>query len=246
MRVRLTDQAAVAVALARQVAGDNPATVAHLLVGLAGESEGRAGRRLRERPTAAAALCERAPHTAAPALEFALKQAARGAGRRAAGTVDLLDAALAHAGPELTTLLSEVGYQRDLDGWLAMDPDVDWYEDAETMGWSPGGDEMFDSSASRVVAQVRAVGGGAVETVIAAAAAPDGDIGTVDPAVLAATAARVGGASPRWDTGLDAVITAAGTLSDGPAVSVSDLFRAAIVAGGDGPRVVLEVSGGGS
>lgn len=243
---RFTDQAVVAVALARTVAPDEP-TVAHLLIGLATEPEGRAGRRLRERATAAAALVERGVSAPSTRLDEALGRAVSAAGARAVTTVDLLDAALAVGRDDIENLLAGAGYHRDLDGWLAGDPMDVWFEDAETYGLNPGGDAMLDRAAARVVAQVRAVGGGAVEVLIAAAAAPDAEVVAADPSDLAAVAARLGrSASPRssaraWDVGLDAVVAAAHTLSEGGAVTVRDLARAALVAGGDAPRLVVEL-----
>lgn len=237
MADRLTDQAAVAVAIARSTAAGEP-TVGDLLVGLATEPEGRAGRRLRERTTAVALLAQRAGGCPAPPLSSALAHAVAQVERRAATTVDLLDAAIRGGGDDLTELLEQVGYHRDLDGWLLGDLEHTWFEDAETLGWSPGGNEALDPVASRVVAQVRAVGGGAVHVLIAAAAAPE--LGhDLDPASLAHAAAGLE-PTPAWDAGLDAVVSSAALLADRPPASLRDLMRAALVAGGDGPRRVLE------
>lgn len=231
-------------ALARRSAAGGPVSVAHLLVGLTLEPDGRAGRRLRERPTAAAIVATRVGATPAPALDVALRRAGQQAGPRAAGTVDLLDAALAEGGPALEGLLEEAGYQRDLDGWLATDPDLEWFEDAETYGFDPSGDPALDASASRILAQVRAVDGGAVEVLIAAAAAPESGRAGADPRDLARTALRLRGSTPRWDFGTEAVIRAAHALCDGRRVTVDDLLTAALVAGGDGPRLVAEFTAG--
>ncbi len=239
MQARLTDQAAVAVALARRAGGSQP-TAAHLLIGLVTEPEGRAGRRLRERASAAAALVDRAGAVPAPSLEVVLRQALQAAGARAATTVDLLDAVIAAGGGDVAGFLERAGYQRDLDGWLAADPYAEWYEDAETYGLAPHGDALLDRSASRVVAQVRAVNGGAVEVLIAGTAAPDSPLAAPDPRALAATAARLRSAAPQWDAGLDAVLTAAQTLREDDLVTIRDLVRAALAAGGDGPRLVLQ------
>ena len=242
MRGKLTDQAALAVALTHAAAAGTPPTVAHLLIGLAAEPEGRAGRRLRERASAAAELLRSAGQVDAPALAPALERARTRAGNRAAGTVDLLDAALAHAGPALATFLVDIGYHRDLDGWLTTDPATEWFEDAETYGFDPRGEAALDPAAARVVAQVRAAGGGAVEVLIAAAAAPDAGMPTPDPRDLAATAARLRSASTAWDAGLEAVLRAAATLRDGGRVGVEDLVHAALIAGGDGPRLIAELT----
>ena len=242
MQARLTDQAVVAVALARVAAGRGAASIAHLLGGLATEAEGRAGVRLRERGSAAAELANRARSAPAPPMEQALLAAIERAHGRAATTVDLLDAAIAEGGSDVADLLAAAGYSRDLDGWLVSDPAEDWFEHPETFGFHPSGDEVFDAPASRVVAQVRAVRGGAVELLVAAAAAPDADIVAADPAVLASAAVRLRTQRDSWDAGLDAVVEAAKTLAEDDAVTIRDLVRAALVAGGDGPRLVLEFS----
>jgi hypothetical protein len=175
--------------------------------------------------------------------------AAAAAGTRAATTVDLLDAAVRGGGPDVEDLLAGAGYHRDLDGWLAGEVEDSWFDDAETYGYEPSGTQTLDRSAARVVAQVRAVGGGAVETLIAATAAPDVDVGGPDPQQLASVARRLqarhaGRAGvDHWDSGLDAVMLAAETLREGPVVTVRDLVRAALVAGGSGPRIVLEFAG---
>lgn len=242
MRGRLTDQAAVAVALARAAAGDRPATVADLLAGLAAEAEGRAGVRLRDRASSAAALTERSRTTPAPPLEQAVRAAFARAGDSAATTVDLLDAAVEVGGDDIADLLTGAGYHRDLDGWLIGDAGEGWFEHPETYGFQPGGDAVCDPAAARVVAQVRAVAGGAVELLIAAAAAPDAQVLAVDPSALAAVAARLDRTARPADAGLDAVVAAATTLAQGEAVTVGDLVRAALVAGGDAPRLVLELA----
>lgn len=236
---RLTDQAAVAVAVARSAAAAEP-SVGHLLIGLATEPEGRAGRRLRERATAVALLVDRAGHCPAPPLSTALAAAARHAADRAVSTVDLLDAAVRTGGSDVTDLLEQVGYHRDLDGWLLGDAEETWFDDAETLGWSPAGDAALDPVASRVAAQVRAVGGGAVHVLIAAAAAPELGV-DLDPETLAGAAHRLE-PTPSWDAGLDAVVATAPLLAEQPPASLRDLLRAALIAGGDGPRRVLEAA----
>ena len=242
MRVRLTDQAAVAVALARQEAAARRPTAAHLLLGLATEPEGRAGRRLRERATAAARLRDEAD-APAPPLDAVLERAASAAIDRAATTVDLLDAAIAAGAQDVADLLERAGYQRDLDGWLAGDPVEDWFDDAETYGFRPRGDDQLDPGAARVVAQVRAVGGGAVELLVAGIAAPDAGLEGPDPRILADIARRLRSDAPGWDAGLDTVLGAVVEAGAGPA-SVHDLVQAAVIAGGHGPSLVLQLAAG--
>lgn len=246
MAGRLTDQAVVAVALAHAVADGLEPTVAHLLAGLAAEAEGRAGFRLRQRSSAAALLHNQARTAPAPPIDHAIAAAVQAAGRCAATSVDLLDAAIAVGGDDVADLLAAAGYQRDLDGWLVTSPTEDWFEHPETYGFQPDGDTTFDAAASRLIAQVRAVDGGAVQIIIAAAAAPDAGIVATDPAVLASTAQRLGTTGDRWDAGLEPVIEAAQTLREGAAVTVRDLVQGALVAGGDGPKLVLELANRGS
>jgi hypothetical protein len=236
---RLTDQAAVAVAVARAAAPHEP-SIGHLLIGLATEPEGRAGRRLRERATAVALLTERAGQCPAPPLTAALTQAAAQAGLRAVSTVDLLDAAVRAGGEDVADLLEQVGFHRDLDGWLLGAVEHTWFDAAETLGWSPAGDDTLDPVASRVAAQVRAVGGGAVDVLIAAAAAPE--LGEdLDPETLAGAAGRLR-PTATWDAGLDTVVDTAVLLTDSPPATLRDLLRAALIAGGDGPRQVLQAA----
>jgi hypothetical protein len=239
VRVRLTDQAAVAVTLARNAAGAAEPTVAHLLLGLVAEPDGQAGRRLRERATAAATLSEHAAGAQAPPIEAALSRAGAAAPPRAATTVDLLDAAIVTGGADIAALLEEAGYQRDLDGWLVA---TEWFDNAETYGFSPVGDDAFDRSACRVLAQVRAINGGAVELLIAAMAAPDARLDGPDPRVLASIASRLQSDSPHWDAGLAPVVAAVTDRTAGIRASIRDLVQAAVMVGGDGPRLVLQLA----
>lgn len=243
--MRLTDQALVAVALARDAAAASGrwATVADLLAGLAAEPEGRAGRRLRARATAAAALAERAGSAPAPALDAVLRDAADKAAPRPAGTGDLLDAALTVGGPDVADLLVAAGYDRDLDP-AGVAP---WDPDAETYGLAVMDDPGMSRCAARIVAQVRAGAGGAVAVILAVAAAPDADGAALleDPDRLALALSRLrerhpAAGTPGWDAGLDAVVTAAARLRGDKRTTTADLVRAAVVAGGSGPVAVLE------
>lgn len=239
MGATLTDQAAVAIAVARSAAKPGDATVAHLLVGLVTEGEGRAGRRLRQRTSAAALLVQRGGRTPAPPLARALSHVGRLVGRRAVTTVDLLDAAIAVGGEDVTDLLDAVGYHRDLDGWLVGDPDADWFEEAETLGWSPGPDETLDPAAARIVAQVRAVSGGALEVLIAAAAAPDAGMDDIDPQALAAAAACWPADTSTFNADIDTVVGAAELVTETAPTTVPDLVRAALIVGGEPTRWVV-------
>jgi hypothetical protein len=121
-RVRLTDQALVAVAIARRLAaaGHGRAPAVDLVAGLAVEPDGVASQLLRGDAPAALALAEPAaggaPHAAAAnapaALEALVGAAADAAGPRPPGTVDLLRACLDDGADELGALLDRCGLDR--------------------------------------------------------------------------------------------------------------------------------------
>ncbi|MDQ3710395.1 MAG: hypothetical protein M3387_14035 [Actinomycetota bacterium] len=248
MQPRLTDQALVAVSLARAaaLASDRHATVADLLAALAVESEGQAGRRLRNRSSAAAALAERAVSVPAPPMDAAVRNAVQHSGARAATTVDLLEAALVVGTDDVADLLAGAGYDRDLDGFLVDDLFGELDGAGETYGLSPAGAPDLDEPAARVVAQVRAIAGGAVALLLAVAAAPDADGAALlsDREALALARSdlerRGLGDQPGWDAGLDVVIDTAAQLREGERTTTRDLVRACLIAGGDGPKAVVE------
>ncbi len=110
-RVRLTDQALVAVTVARQLPGSGRATVAQLLAGLAIEPDGVAGGFLAQPPSAAATLVERAGAASPrlPSLEAAVGWAQPVPGTPV-WTVDLLRAAAEIGRGDLDDLLQAAGY----------------------------------------------------------------------------------------------------------------------------------------
>ncbi|CAN5764115.1 hypothetical protein BH24ACT14_BH24ACT14_03220 [soil metagenome] len=248
MQPRLTDQALVAVSLARAaaLASERHATVADLLAALAVESEGEAGRRLRNRSSAAAALTERAVSVPAPLLDTAVRTAVAHSAGRAATTVDLLEAALVVGSDDVADLLAGAGYDRDLDGFLVDDVFGEPPGMGETYGLSPAGVPDLSEPAARVVAQVRAIAGGAVALLLAVAAAPDADGAALLPEPEALALARSDlerrgrGDQPGWDAGLDVVVDAAAQLREGDQTTTRDLVRACLVAGGEGPKAVVE------
>jgi len=266
---RLTDQAAVAVALARAraCAAHRPGHVVDLLVGLAEEPDGVAGRTLADRVSAVVALAAHPlPPRLAP-LDVAVSWAEAEAAPRPAGTGDLLDAALQLGGAELADILDAVGLSAvdvenvhsDDSGWN--DPrwgrllDV-WGQNgrpgraSETLGLRPPTDPEpgLTREAARAVAVTRGMAGGAVDLLVAVAASSEhvGDAVLGDPVVtIAALVALLErGARERagddWDRGLEAVLDAARTFRGNAPVSADDLVRAAAVAGGAGPAAVLE------
>jgi hypothetical protein len=252
-RVRLTDQALVAVTAARRSAAahGSAATVVDLLVGLSIESDAEAGRRLRDHHGAIGTLADRAPAARwAPPLEVAVAWAAREADPRPPGTVDLLVAALETGGSDLADLLATCALdaralRAQLEGhgdppsgptrWSVLG-ELDAHPAHETV--SDDRDPAMVPAAQRIVGQVRAVAGGAVDVVHAAAATTPGEL--VD---------LLGPVSPTWllrsapadadDHGLEAVVTAAPLLAGGPA-RVVDLVRAALLTGGSAPAAVFD------
>lgn len=262
MRVKLTDQALVAVALARRgaEAAGRSAHVADLLVGLGAEADGVAGRLLGEHASALTALAGRlavAPPRL-PALEVALRWAAGDVGPRPLGTIDLLLAAIEVGGSDLADLLDGCGLPRAaLAGaqrpaatplWAAPDS----HALTETYGLDPSATDLTPAAA-RAVARTRAVGGGAVTLVAALAgeASTDPDAVPLDPDALRERLHRL---APRgapaqalerrgdddWDAGVEAVLEGAWRTrhGDGPLGPV-DLLRAAALVGGRGPARLL-------
>ncbi|HVL99696.1 MAG TPA: hypothetical protein VM324_10440 [Egibacteraceae bacterium] len=244
-RVRLTDQALVAVAAARQAGahhGRHP-TAADMLVGLAAEPDGCAGALLRTLPSAALGLVERTRTTPArlPGLEAVVGRAARRQGARAVSTADLLAALLEAGGPDVTDLLDACGYDaRALYRAVTGDPAAAH----ETFGL--GSDPDLSVDAAFAVARVRATGGGAVDLLLAIAST--GGSQSVLPGGEEELAGRLAGlwedgeparTGPDWDLGLEAVLAAARAMV-APPIDALDLVRAALLAGGQGPGRLLE------
>lgn len=244
-RVRLTDQALVAVTAARQSGeahGRHP-TVADLLVGLAAEPDGQAGGLLRTHATSAARLLERAP-AAAPDLPPVEAVLARGAAReapRAVPTRALLAGLLEVGGTDVVGLLAACGFDPGaLYRAAVREPALD----DETFGL--GSDPDLSADAATAVARVRAAAGGAVALVIAIAATPGGgELLALDPGELSAVGTalrrREDAAGPSWDRGLDVVLDTVRAWRD-PPLHARDLLRAAVSAGGNGPRRLVEES----
>lgn len=245
-RVQLTDQALVAVHVARRTAAGREASAADLLVGLASEPDGLAGRWLRAQPGATARLCARAAAAAPalPPLSTAVADAARRAGSRPPATADLLAAALAVGGDDLADLLDVCGFDAGALRPARLPAEVAASD--ETVTVRQGAD--LAPAAERIVGRVRALGGGAVDVVAAVADAADSEVAGLvapaDPDTLAA--ARVlceaGGVDERWDRGLDAVLAGAATIAGEGPVTPRHLLSAAVVGGGEGPLAILEAA----
>lgn len=156
--VRLTDQALVAVHMGRSLAAGRRATVAHLLAGILGESEGQAGRRIRRQAGGEPAV-RLSTHAGVhapglPTLSNAL--IALPISDVPAWTEDLLRAALRTGGSELHDLLADIGLEMAV---VPADPMVDPDEDAqETFGRGTFTARGFSAVADLAVAHARAAG----------------------------------------------------------------------------------------
>lgn len=244
-RVRLTDQALVAITVARRVGEDQHRhpTAVDLLVGLAAESDGRAGTLLRELPNAAARLSDRAgnPPPGLPPLDDVVARAEAEQPARPVPTGGLLTSLLEAGGSDVVDLLTACGYDsRELYRAATRDQGVG----SETFGL--GSDPDLAPDAALAVARVRAAAGGAIELVFAIAATPDGEeLIPEDPEALSAVLERLNRhgeparAGDDWDRGLDGVLATARTWRE-PPIGTRDLLRAAVVAGGRGPARLLD------
>lgn len=245
-RVRVTDQALVAITVARRAGEEHHRhpTAADVLVGLAAETDGRAGAVLRALPTAAARLPDRAA-TAPPGLPTLEDVVARAGADdpRPVPTGGLLAALLEAGGPDLVDLLTACGY--DPRGLYRAATAAAGFG-IETFGL--GSDPDLAAGAAVAVARVRAAAGGAVDLLLAIAAAPDAaELIPEDPEGLAAALAtlRRDGEPERagrdWDRGLGGVLAAVRTWC-APPIGTRDLLRATVAAGGRGPARVLEAA----
>lgn len=250
----MSDQACVAVVLARHSAPTGHPTVAHLLAGTAAEPEGTAGALLRERETAAGLLQARLA-TSPPGLAdlpAAVHAAAQTAGHRPVDTVDLAASALNLGGSLLEELLESCGYDgTSLHRALASAADSrgDPQRLRETMGLPPHGRHpVLSRAAARVVAKVRAIDGGAVDVVLALAVTDEEPVFTAEEAeaVLAACwrlRKRGEDRAEDWDAGLDAVVSTAAIVRAAARASSMELLRAALLSGGRGPARLLQEAG---
>lgn len=250
--MRLTDQALVATTVADRVAQQHarPAHAADVLVGLASETDGWAGRLLRRHASASARLVERAGSAPGglPSAPPVLARAQQRAAPRPAATADVLAAVLEVGGSDIADLLTASGLDaaalyRAADGAGSR---------GETRGLGAQRDHDLDTVAGLAVARVRAEDGGAVELLLQLAATAEADEllpCDVDELVRVREHLHARGrpaeAEGSWDRGLQAVLTAARDWREGAPVSARDLVRAAVIAGGEGPATLLDAAGGG-
>lgn len=159
--VRLTDQALVAVHLARGLAAGRTASVAHLVVGLLGEPDGRAGRQARRLAGGEPAVrLSQHPGLHAPGLpSLANTLIALPVTEVPAWTDDLLRAAVRVGGQDLADLLADAGLDTPIalvleEGIGHTDPDPD--DPGETFGRGAFAIRGFDALADEVVSRARA------------------------------------------------------------------------------------------
>jgi hypothetical protein len=165
--VPLTDQARVAVHVAESLAGGAP-TVGHLVAGLAGEPEGRAGVLLRRRHGEVAPRLALHPAVAAPDLpRLDVAYVALPVVDRPSWTLELLAAALRVGGAALARLLDDCGVVVDDEPLDLPLPDPDGAEDdalpPETYGRMSLLPRGVDAEADLAVARTRATGGDSLE-----------------------------------------------------------------------------------
>lgn len=252
-RVRLTDQALVAVAAARRLAAqrDRQATAGELLVGLASEPDGRAGRLLRAQANAVPRLADEVERHAGalPPVETVVAAAADLATPRPPSTADLLATVLESGGPPAVALLEACGYEpRALYRAAAPDDPASGARlSSETLGLRPESepDPGLTPAAAVAVARVRAAAGGAADLVVAVAESGASEAGALlpcDAEDLSAHLAELRRRSPRteWDGGLEAAVAAARAWHGSGRATAADLLRGAIAAGGTGPSALLE------
>jgi hypothetical protein len=261
-RVRLTDQALVAVVLARETAAAQrrEATALDVLIGLGAEPDGWAGQLLRQRSAALVVLADRAasPPPALAPLDEVVAAAADRALPRPPGTRDLLAAVLTVGGDDVDDLLAACGYAGG-DLWPATADDPGrggaapaeelWLGAEETVTLVGPGLPVLTPAAARAVGRVRAIAGGALalleQLVGEHAGSGDGTVG--EATVLGALAARAhleraepaAAASTPHDAGLDPVLAVAADLAAGRAATTADLLHALLLAGGTGPLQAL-------
>lgn len=250
--VRLTDQALVAVTLARVRAAREARvpTVLDVVLGLAEEPDGAAGRLLVQHASSVMVLL--ATRTVQPGLaplDVAVRWAAEAACPRPADTTDLLGAAIEIGGSALRDTLATVN-----DPVSGLSRPADWHRSGEltreTFGMGAPGDrdETLTPVGARAVARTRAAAGGAVELVLMLADDPRDELGqwnlpATDDLLAVLERLRQDGIptaeGDAWDRGLEPVLDAARHF--GPArLPAADLLRAALLAGGTGPRALLD------
>lgn len=246
-RVRLTDQALVAVTAARHAAAadEREPSALDVLVALA-TAEGAASARLGGLMAGLTRLAERARH-GSPRLagvDDVLRWAGGAVTDRPLSTDDLLAATVELGGSELADTLDAAGVPPDT---LATEPDDDpTTHVTETFGLDPAGIQGWPLPCARAIARARAAGGSA--TALAVAITVDPQLpAPVDPDTVGYRLRRAVEAAD-WrsavlarddDAGVDAVVSAAEGGGRNGVVDPLTLMQAARMAGGALPAELL-------
>jgi hypothetical protein len=239
-RLRLTDQALVAVTAARR-AGELDArqpSAMDLLVALA-TTEGTAAARLGDVMAGMTRLVERARHGSprVATAEDVLRWAAGERPPRPVTTDDLLAATVELGGSELADAADAAGVApHALRDEAPDDPAV---QVAETLGLDPQGSQGWPLPCARAVARARAAGGSAAAVCVAVAVDPQlpapVDVDTVWQRLRLAVGPgdwRTTAADRDDDAGVEAVVAAAESGARRGVVDALTLVQAARMAGG--------------
>lgn len=246
-RVRLTDQALVAVTAARRAAAvdEREPSALDVLVALA-TAEGAASARLGDLMAGLTRLAERARHGSPrlAGIDDVLRWAGGAVTDRPLSTDDLLAATVELGGSELADALDAAGVPPDT---LATDPDDDpTTHVTETFGLDPAGSQGWPLPCARAIARARAAGGSA--TALAVAITVDPQLpAPIDPdTVVHRLRQAVDGADWRStvlarddDAGVEAVVLAAERGARNGVVDPLTLTQAARMAGGALPAGLL-------
>ncbi len=246
-RVRLTDQALVAVTAARRAAAveAREPSALDVLVALA-TAEGAASARLGDLMAGLTRLVDRARH-GSPRLagvDDVLRWAGGAVTGRPLSTDDLLAATIELGGSELADTLDVAGVP---PGALATEPDDDPATHVtETFGLDPTGTRRWPLPCARAIARARAAGGSATALAIAIAVDPQLPAPVDADTVVRRLREAVGGADWRSavlarddDAGVDAVVVAAERGARNSVVDPLTLTQAARMAGGALPAELL-------
>lgn len=247
LRLRLTDQALVAVTAARRAGeldGREPAAI-DLLVALA-TTEGTAAVRLGDLMSGMTRLVDRARHGSPrmATLEDVLRWAAGERSRRPSTTEDLLAATVELGGSELADAVDAAGVPAA--ALRREPPDDPATLVSETFGLDPAGEQGWPVPCARAMARARAAGESAAALAVAIAVDPQlpapVDLDTVDQRLRSALGPgdwRLAAADRDDDAGADAVARAAETGARHGVVDPLTLVQATRMAGGGLPALLL-------
>lgn len=247
LRLRLTEQALVAVTAARRAGeldGRDPAAL-DLLVALA-TTEGTVAARLGDVMAGLTRLAERARHGSPrlATLDDVLRWAAGERPRRPMTTEDLLAATVELGGSELADAVDAAGVPAEV--LRGEPPDDPAAQVGETFGLNPEAGGGWPLPCARAMARARAAGESAAALAVAIAVEPQlpapVDVDTVWQRLRAALGPgewRAAAADRDDDAGLDAVVAAAETGARHGVVDPLTLVQATRMAGGTLPAMLL-------